>query len=64
MPDKLSTTLCMKEGLTYLTVTIVYHLPYRGLFECDEPWLIYARRQTKGVAGLPFVDMPIIIITV
>jgi hypothetical protein len=48
MPNKLSTTLCMKEGLTYLMVTIAYHLPYFGLLECDEPWLILHWEVNKG----------------
>jgi hypothetical protein len=62
MPKKLSTTLCMKEGLTYLMVTIFYHLPYSRLLECDELWLIYVGRKMRGVDGLPSVDMLIIII--
>ena len=31
----------MKEGLTYLMVTMAYHLSYYGLLECDGTWLIY-----------------------
>jgi hypothetical protein len=54
----------MKEGLTYLMVTMAYHLPYFGLLECDEPWLICAGRKMRGVVGLPSVDMLIIIIMV
>jgi hypothetical protein len=54
----------MKEGLTYLMVTMAYHLPYSGLLECDEPWLICAGRKMRGVVGLPSVDMLIIIIMV
>jgi hypothetical protein len=61
MPKKLGTTLYMKEGLTYLMVTRAYHLPYFGLLECDEPWLI---QQMRGVAGMPSVDVLIIIIMV
>jgi hypothetical protein len=64
MPNKLNTTPCMKEGLTYLMVTMAYHLPYSGLLECDEPWLICVGRKIRGVVGLPSVDMLIIIIMV
>jgi hypothetical protein len=49
---------------TYLMVRIAYHLPYSGLLECDQPWLICAGRQIGGVVGLPSVDMLIIIIMV
>jgi hypothetical protein len=44
--------------------TLAYHAPYLGLLEYDEPWLICALRQIRGVAGLPSVDMLIIIIMV
>jgi hypothetical protein len=54
----------MKEGLAYLMVTIAYHPPYSRLLECDEPWLICVGRQMKGAAGLPSMDMQIIIIMV
>jgi hypothetical protein len=54
----------MKEGLAYLMVIIAYDLPYSGLLVCDEPWLIYAGRKTRGVVGLPSVGMLIIIIMV
>jgi hypothetical protein len=36
MPSKLSTTLRMKEGITYLMVMLAYHLPYIELSGCDE----------------------------
>jgi hypothetical protein len=36
MPSILSTTLCMKEGLIYLMVTLPYHLPKIVLTGCDE----------------------------
>jgi hypothetical protein len=36
MPSKLRTTLRMKEGLTYLMVTLDYHLSYIKLTGCDE----------------------------
>jgi hypothetical protein len=54
----------MKEGLTYLIVTIAYHPPYFGLLECDEPLLMFAGRKMRGAAGLPSVDMLIILIMV
>jgi hypothetical protein len=54
MPSKLSITLCMKEGLTYLMVTLAYHLPYTELsfrFMC----LCYVN---YGLLGCFFFDMP------
>jgi hypothetical protein len=64
MPNKLSTTLCMKKGPTYLMVTLAYHAPYPGLLECDEPWLICAGRQIRGAVGLLSVEVLIIIMMV
>ena len=58
VPNKLSTTLCMKEGLTYLMVTLAYHLPYTELTGCDE---LVERGNLRGVVGLLSVDMLIII---
>jgi hypothetical protein len=61
MPNKLSTTPCMK-GLTYLMVTLAYHLPYIKLSRCDELGSSVAvRGNLSGVVGLPSVDMLILI---
>jgi hypothetical protein len=63
MPNKLSTTLCMKEGLTYLMAMLAYHLPYTKLIGCDELGSSVAvRGNMRGVTRLPStVDMLIII---
>jgi hypothetical protein len=52
----------MKEGLTYLMVTLPYHLPYTELFGCDELGRSIAiRGNLRGAIGLLSVDMLIII---
>jgi hypothetical protein len=52
----------MKEGPTYLMVTLAYHLPYTELSVFDEPWLLCScKRKMRGVVGIPYVEMLIII---
>jgi hypothetical protein len=36
MPSKLSTTLPMKEGLTYVMVMLAYHRPFTEFNGCNE----------------------------
>jgi hypothetical protein len=62
MSSILSTTLRMKEGLTYLMVTLAYHLPYTDLTRCDElGWFEAKEAIWGGVVGLLSVEMLIIV---
>jgi hypothetical protein len=61
MLGKSSTTLPMK-GLTYLMVTLAYHLAYTELIGCDElGCFVVGKCHLRGAVGLLSVDMLIII---
>ena len=62
MPSKLSTTLRMKEELTYLMVTMTYNLPYIELLGCDEiVWFVAVKGNLRGATVMLSMDMLIII---
>jgi hypothetical protein len=48
MPTKLSTTLHIKEGLTYLMVKLAYHLPYTMLTRSDDLGRCVVERKYDG----------------